>query len=181
MSCADPIPFETLVALWTGELEPAAVERVEDHLFACDSCAASSASLDRLMGSLLGQIPPVLSRGLRDQLAARGLKLTELSFESDKRGRFEFGADLDVVVLALRADLTDARRVDVEIADPDGNVHFSFAHVPFTRGEVLVACQQHYRDYPVKAAPEFRVYAVDDGGVRRRVGSYVIEHVWPAV
>jgi hypothetical protein len=180
MTCADPIPFETLVALWAGELEAAAAERVEEHVFACDACAASSASLDRLMGSLLGQIPPVLSRALRDRLDARGLRLTEHAFESDRRGRFEFGADLDVVVLALRGDLTDARRVDVEIADPGGQVHLSFANVPFdaTRGEVLIACQQHYRDYPLNQAPEFRVYAVGEGGVRRRVGSYVIEHVW---
>ena len=183
MTCAEPIPFETLVLLWSGELEADAAERVEEHLFACDACAAASTRLDRVMDSLLGQIPPVLSRTLRDQLEARGLSIKDLAFESGTRGRFVFDAELDLMVLALRADLTSARRVDVEIADPDGRVHFAFAHVPFdaTRGEVLVACQQHYRYHPVNEAPEFRLYAVSEDGARRRIGSYVIEHVWPAL
>lgn len=183
MSCADPIPFEMLVGMWAGELAPDDADRVEEHLFTCDVCAAASARLDRLMGALLGGIPPVLSRGLRDRLEARGLKIMDMAFESGVRGHFVFGTELDLMVLALRADLTDARRVDVEIADPGGRVHFAFAHVPFdaTRGEVLVACQQHYRYYPLEDVPEFRLYTVAEGGARRCVGSYVIEHVWPAL
>jgi hypothetical protein len=178
VSCTDPIPFETLVDLWAGEL--ADPERVEEHLFECDDCAASSARLDRLLGSLIELVPPVLTRPLRDRLEQRGLKMREIPFEAGARGEAVFDLDLDLLVFALRADLANAQRVDLEVLDSTGKLQFAFAHVPFdaARGEVLIACQQHFRHYPGDDDPEFRVYAVDSGG-RRRVGSYVIRHVWP--
>lgn len=178
MICASPIPFETLVDLWTGELAKA--EGVEDHLFTCDQCAAASAQLDRLIGSLLHLVPPVLTRGLYDRLQERGLKILEKEFAAGARGDAYFAADLDLMVFSLRAPLADAERVDLEVLDGTGYVHFAFTHVPFdaSRGEVLVACQQHFRDYPSTGDPEFRVFAVQ-AGTRRQVGSYVIKHVWP--
>jgi hypothetical protein len=178
VSCTDPIPFETLVELWTGELADA--ESVEDHLFACDDCADASEQLDRLIGSLLYLVPPVLTRGLRDRLEGRGLKILDMVFEAGARGEAYFAADLDVLVFALRAELANAQRVDLDVLDGTGQVHFAFTHVPFdaVRGEVLVACQQHFRDYPATGDPEFLIYTVE-AGTRRRVGSYVIKHVWP--
>jgi hypothetical protein len=178
VTCADPIPFEKLVDLWTGELADA--ESVEDHLFACDDCAAQSAQLDRLVGSLLHLVPPVLTRGLRDRLEARGFKILDMAFEAGAQGEAFFAADLDLLVFALRAELANAQRVDLDVLDGTGHVHFAFTGVPFdpVRGEVLVACQQHFRDYEGEGDPEFRVYAVE-AGARRHVGSYVIKHVWP--
>jgi hypothetical protein len=176
--CANPIPFETLVDLWTGDLADA--EGVEDHLFACDQCAAASAQLDRLVGSLLHLVPPVLTPELRDRLQERGLKILEMEFQTGARGEAYFAADLDLMVFSLRAPLAGAERVDLEVLDGTGHVEFAFTHVPFdaSRGEVLVACQQHFRDYPATGDPEFRIYAVQ-AGARRQVGSYVIKHVWP--
>lgn len=178
MSCAAPIAFETLVDLWTGDLADA--DRVEDHLFSCDDCAASSAQLDRLLGTMLEVVPPVLTPALRERLEARGMKIRDMAFESGARDEAFFAADLDLLVFALKADLTSAQRVDLEIRDATGTVHLAFMQVPFDakRGEVLVACQQHYRDLPVDGDPEFRIYAVEDG-TRREAGSYVIKHIWP--
>jgi hypothetical protein len=178
VNCADPIPFETLVDLWAGALADA--ERVEDHLFACDACAAAAAQLDRLLGSMLGLVPPVLTRTLRDRLEARGLKILELTFEAGARGEAVFARDLDLLVFSLRSELAHAERVDLDVGDETGQVQYAFTHVPFdaARGEVLIACQQHFRDYPGGNDVEFRLYAVE-AGVRRQVGSYAIKHVWP--
>jgi hypothetical protein len=179
VSCADPIPFETLVGLWTGEAADA--DRVEDHLFTCDDCAAAAAQLDRLAGALCELVPPVVSRSQRERYEARGLKILDVAFEPGAHGEAFFAPELDLVVFALRGDLGNAQRVDVEIAD-GGIVLFQFLHVPFdaARGEVLVACQQHFRAYQANASgdPEFRVFA-HEGGTRRQVASYVIKHVWP--
>jgi hypothetical protein len=178
VSCTRPIPFETLVDLWSGDLSDS--ESVEEHIFACDDCAAASAQLDRLIGSLLHLVPPVLTRSLRDRLEAGGLKILEMGFDAGARGEAYFAADLDLLVFALRAELANVQRVDLDVLDGStGQVHFAFTHVPFdaSRGEVLVACQQHFRDYP-GGDPEFRIYAVE-AGARRQVGSYVIKHVWP--
>lgn len=178
MSCASPIPFETLVELWAGECADA--ERIEDHLFTCDFCAASSEQLDRLLGSLLYQVPPVVTRRLRDQLEKRGFKILELAFDAGSRAEAHFAADLDLLVFAFHADFTGVRRVDMDVGDDTGATYFAFSHIPFDpeRGEVLVACQQHFRHYQTAHTPEFRLYAVD-GETRRPIGSYVIDHIWP--
>lgn len=182
MSCASPIPFETLVALWAGELAVDVAEAVEDHLFACDECAARAERLDRPIAALREQVPPVLSRPQRDQLAARGLKILEMAFEPGARGEAVFALELDLLVFALHGELAGASRVDLEIADATGQVRFEHQHVPFDaeRGEVLVACQQHYRAYSAmyEGDPEFRLIA-HEAGRRRQVGAYVIKHVWP--
>jgi hypothetical protein len=180
VSCVEPIPFETLVDLWARELADHEAECVEEHIFTCDSCAATSAQLDRLLGSLLYQVPPVITRGLRDRLEQRGLKILDMAFEPGARGEAFFAADLDLLVFTLRAELANAQRVDLEVADSDGQVFYAFTAVPFdaAHGEVLVACQQHFRHYLHIGDPEFRVYAVE-AGTRRRVGSYVIKHIWP--
>ena len=180
MSCATPIPFETLVALWAGELADA--DAVEEHLFACDDCAAAVEQLDRVLSGMLEMVPPVISAELLDRFARRGLKMREIAFQPGDHGEAFFAAELDLLIFRLRADLANAQRIDVEIHTP--RLQFHFHHVPFdaARGEVLVACQQHFQLYqqPGDADPEFRVYAYADGA-RRRVASYVIKHVWPAL
>lgn len=180
MSCSAPVSFELLVALWAGELDDP--EAVEEHLFACESCAATAAAIDRLIGSLGTLVPPVLTSDQHERLAARGLKIRELTFSPGERGEAFFARDLDLYLFRLRADFAGVKRVDLEIVDTNGDVHFHVAHVPFdaTRGEVLVACQQHFRSFAdgFPGAPEFRVVA-QDGGTRRELGAYVIKHVWP--
>jgi hypothetical protein len=174
MSC--PIPFETLVALWAGEAD----DSVEEHLFECDTCAANAAQLDSLLGAMLEMIPPIVSHAQREQLAARGLVLRDLAFEPGDHKEAFFAPELDVFVFKLRGDLAAAERVDVEIVVP--YLHVELPYVPFdaARGEVLVACQQHFRVFQQNDVdvPEFRVFA-HSGGTRRHVGSYFIKHVWP--
>jgi len=176
MTC--PVPFETLVALWARELDDG--DAVEEHLFACERCAATVAQLDRLLGGMLELIPPVVSHAQRDHLVQRGLTLQEQTFRPGDRGEAFFAPELDVYVFRLRADLATAQRVDLEIGTT--SIRFEFEHVPFdaARGEVLVACQQHFKAFqqPNEPDPVFRVY-VYEAGTRREVGSYTIKHVWP--
>ena len=63
-----------------------------------------------------------------------------------------------------------------------GHVVIDQLHVPFDakRGEVLVACQRHFRVFQEMHAgdPVFRVFA-SEGSTRRLLSSYTIKHVWP--
>ena len=178
MSCATPIPYEALVALWAGEHDDA----TDEHLFECDHCAAASERLGALIGGMRALIPPVLTRAQRDQLEARGLKILDMTFEPGEYGEATFARELDLMVFTLRGDLAGADRVDVEVAEQGGPTILEYQHVPFdpARGEVLIACQQHFREmaaaYP--GDPEFRVFA-SEGGARRHVGTYVVKHIWP--
>ena len=176
-----PIPFETLVALWARELPTDEADAIEAHLFACDECAATAAGLDHLFGTLLATIPPVLTRPLVDRLAAQGLHIKELVVTQPTGNEAVFTADLDLYVFALRADVADAERVDVEITDAAGTPRLQFMHVPFdvSRGEVLVACQRHYQAYDsLLSAGQFKVYA-HVAGKRREAGAFSIKHIWP--
>src|SRR5258708_23851012 len=120
--------------MWAGELADA--EGVEDHLFACDHCAAASAQLDRLIDALLSSVPPVLTRGLRDRLEERGLKILNVMFEAGARGEAYFASDLDILVFELRAEIAIAKCVDLVDLDGSGQHHFSYTTIPLhkTRG-----------------------------------------------
>jgi len=184
MTCPSPIPYETLVALWAGELTGADADAVDEHLFACDRCAAASEQLGVVLATMRELIPPVMTRAQRDQLAARGLRILDLAFDPGARGEATFARELDLLVFTLRGDFAGAERVDVEVGVEGLPPVMECLHVPFdpARGEVLIACQQHFRDmaalYP--GDPEFRVFATA-AGTRRMVGSYVIKHIWPPV
>jgi hypothetical protein len=60
------------------------------------------------------------------------------------------------------------------------SVGLSFEHVPFDArlGEVLIACQRHYRMLVGEGEePVLRVH-VTEAGKRRVVGDYLVYHEW---
>ena len=143
-ACAAPTPFETLVALWSGELSPEAAEALEQHLFTCDACAAASERLGELLAGLREIVPPVLSHGHRDRLAAAGSRIRHTPVDAGVDADAHFTLDVDLLVHVLRGDLSRADRVDLEVLDDKGIAHFQFPNIPFDRqaGEVLVCCQR---------------------------------------
>jgi len=173
MSCARPTPFDTLIALWCGDLAADEADAVEEHLFGCDDCAEASDRLAKLVGSLVEFVPPVVSRAHVRRLLDRGKRVHETSVEADATARAVFASNLDLLVHVLRGDLSRTDRVDVEDLSQDQVPLVSFEGVPFDSetGEVLVACQRHYGEtFPFDVI--FRVHAVE-GDVRRRVGDLV--------
>jgi len=63
---------------------------------------------------------------------------------------------------------------------PDGTTRMAFEGVPFDAeaGEVLIACQRHYRAmFPDGVDGHFIVHSVEDGR-RAQVGKFFVEHVW---
>jgi hypothetical protein len=170
------VPYETLVALFTGELSGAEVAAAEDHVFTCDRCAEAHVRLARLVDGLRETIPPVISHAQRDRLARAGKRLRVTHVQAGKDAFARFDDSVDMLVHVLHGDLSRAERVDVEIVS-SGAPLVVFEHVPFdpAAGEVLIACQKHYAMYPRDTG--FRVHAVE-GGVRRQVGEYFVEHDW---
>jgi hypothetical protein len=170
--CASPISFETLVDLWTFELPSA--DAVEAHLFSCDACARASERVGALLEALRAVVPPVISHARLERLRSAGLRIGRTWIEpGDSRARFL--PEFDLLVHALRADLSRAEQVDLEIDSPSGQM--DLVHVPFDRdsGELLIACERHYQPL---GDPTFKVYAVQ-GGERRKVAEYFVVHEWP--
>ena len=178
MSCASPIPYEQLVALWAGELADAEAEAVDAHLFACDECALASQRLGALVSGLREVLPPVISHAQRDRLIARGqrLRLTDVEAGRDPVDAV-FSPDVDLLVHVLHGDFTAAERVDVEILLPQGDTLTRLLSVPFdrARGELLIACQRHYEQLG-PGDPVFRVHV--HAPDQRTPRDYHVRHVW---
>ena len=175
--------YPALVALWAGELEEAEAAAVDEHLFGCDACAAAT---DASRGSLepcARSSPFVISHAHRMRLEAAGTRIAvtdvEPTLDPTLRPMARFKPDVDLLVFALRGDVSSADRVDVEIASPTGEPRYVLEDVPFDRqtGEVLIACQRHYEGMFPAGDPGFSVHAVQ-AGKRRAVGEYVVTHVW---
>jgi hypothetical protein len=176
-TCAQPITYEALVAWWAHDLPEPEVARVEEHLFACDSCAAAAEAIGRLAGGLRELIPPVISRAHRERLLGAGKRITFTPCEPNGTARALFAKDLDLLIHELKGDFRAADRVDLDIL-AGGNVMIALEDVPFDRerGTVLIACQRHYRDMP-GGDPTFRVHVVEKGA-RKPPADYLVYHEW---
>lgn len=176
-ACATPVPFEQLVALWSGDLAADDADPIEAHLFACDRCAAASEQLGLLVAQLRELIPPVISHAHRDRLAARGTRLRHTDVEGGRDAEAVFGHDIDLLIHVLKAELTDAERIDLDVLDASGAPRLQFLDVPFdrTRGEVLIACQRHFQSWGED--PTFRIN-VYEGSLRRALPTYFVRHIW---
>ena len=167
--------YPALVALWTGELEEAEAAAVDEHLFGCDACAATTERLAKVVGAMREELPFVISHAHRVRLEAAGTCIAVMDFEPTLdptlRPTARFKPDVDLLVFALRGDVSSADRVDVEIASPTGEPRYVLEDVPFDRqtGEVLIACQRHYEGMFPAGDPVFSVHAVEFGK-RRAVG-----------
>jgi hypothetical protein len=174
--------YETLVALWAGELDESEAAAVDEHLFTCDSCAAVMERLAAVIGGLREKIPFVISHAHRGRLVGAGTRIhvTQVEPTPDRSASTSarFTPDVDLLVFALRGDVSKADRVDVEIASPRGEPRYLLEDVPFDRktGEVLIACQRHFEGM-FGGDPIFSVHAIE-AGKRRTVGDYVVAHVW---
>ncbi len=174
---------ETLVALWAGELEEPQAATIDEHVFACDMCAAVTEGLARIVGMLREKLPFAISHAHRDRLVAAGarIRVTLLEATRDRKATqsARFTPDVDLLLFALRGDVSAADRVDVEITSPTGGSRHVLEDVPFDRssGEVLIACRRHFEGMFPAGDPIFSVYALRAGSCRV-VGEYVVTHVW---
>ena len=173
-----PVPFETLVAWWTGELAGDEAARVEEHLFACDTCAGVSERLAKLVAGLREHLPPIISSAQRDRLLAEGTRIRVTPVDAGVDATAVFGSEVDLLVHALRADLSRAERVDVEIVIHGRSEPLVYEGAPFDAkaGEVLICCQRHFQ-HMSSLDPRFRVHVVE-AGERRFVGDYFVRHIW---
>jgi hypothetical protein len=181
-----PVPYETLVALVSGEgaaaaagsgvLDETTASSVEDHLFACDRCGDEWTKLASLVGGLRGTIPMVISHVHRERMLAEGKRISVTEVREGVDTPAQFRPELDLMVFALKVDLTNIDRVRVDIVSPDGSKRFVEEDVPFdrARGEVLIACQRHFEGM-FADDPTFEVHTMDPP---RHVASYRVLHAW---
>jgi hypothetical protein len=179
--CAAPLTWETLVAYWADDLAPAEVDAVDAHLMSCASCSDSSSRVAQLTQGLRELIPPLLTAALVSRLVERGLRVVDNLMQPGERREVWFPAEVDVMVHRLSGlDLSEVRRLSVRIRDEaSGNL---LAEVPDgafdrERGEVWVACQQHYAHMPPNTVFDLELSFAD--GSTREVAYTVLHRFAP--
>lgn len=176
--CAAPASGETLRDYFAGDLGPGEAGRLEDHVFACDACAAAFDREGAMSASLRAEIPPVITHDKLAELQRAGLSLRRNVIAPGAAVDVRFSADLALLINALAVRADDADRVDLTIADASGRPLVEIPAIPYDRGsgEVLLACQRRYEaEFPPRV--RFELTAVK-GTERKALGTYVINHLW---
>lgn len=174
MSC----PSLEIVAAWVlGEGESADVEGFEEHYFACDVCLERVERLQRTVELLRANLPALLTPERRRELEALRPRMPAIQVSPGERGRIRLGPLSEVGVFLMRAPLERATRVDFEARDANGAPLFAYEDVPFdaARGEVVLACQAHYRALPAPRELHVRLTIAEPDGARPAF-EYILDH-----
>lgn len=179
MSCAE---LETIAAWCLGELPEADGERFEEHYFSCEHCTEQVARMFRLLEQLNASLPPVLTPERRRALEAAQPLLSAVRVPAGGRARMRMTEDAPFGLWLMEAPLQGVTRVDVEARAPDGALVFAFRDVPFdeSRGQVVLACQLHYRAMPMAREMHAKLMAHGPGG-ERPTSEYVLDHEFEGV
>ena len=84
--CPAPIGFDQIVDYWAGDLAAAEEARIEEHVFACDSCARELAAAEALAAGIAavvreGRLNTVITDGILNRLAADGVRVRMFTLE----------------------------------------------------------------------------------------------------
>jgi hypothetical protein len=160
--CSEPIGWARLVDYFSGDLEVAESDRIEEHLFGCEPCSLEAERAARLAGILRAGIPAVVSAEQVRELRKSGLVIGENPVALGTRELAVFPSGVDILLHRLGGlDLSRAERVQVDVrAESSGEVMFEDHFAPFDRerGEVLIACQRHFASLPADVAFDVRAH-----------------------
>jgi len=174
MSCPS---LESLAAWSLGELGEEEASTVEEHLFACDRCAGRTSQMQALVFRVRSLVPPLLTAERRRKLESAVNPLPKVVVLAGSSANIYFDKNTEVGFWLMKADLDGVVRVDCELLLADGAPYQSFPDVPFDagRGEVVLACQIHYRTIGSPGDIVARLTSRDRAG-GERVAEYRLHH-----
>ena len=170
--------LETAAAWVLDELPTDEAERFEEHYFGCGSCFQRALSIERAKKHLATSVPPLLTQKRHEVLAARR-RLEAVHVQPGASAVIQLDEQRAVGIWIMHAALEGVTRVDLEARGDNDDVVFAFNDVPFDqeRGQVLLACQVHYRALP--GGPKLVVKLTEPAGVGERgreLGRYILDH-----
>ncbi|HVZ32532.1 MAG TPA: hypothetical protein VG963_08900 [Polyangiaceae bacterium] len=178
MSCSEQTPatLEAIAAWCLGELDAPAAERFEEHCFRCDSCFERARRMQNLIEQLRASLPPILTAARRRALeGSRPVRAVRVA--AGARATLHMSASAPLGVWVMHAPLTEVTRVDFEARSRQGSLLFALDDVPFDgqRGEVVLACQLHYRALGLDQEMHVRLTGTTPSG-RHAIGDYILDH-----
>lgn len=179
-ACQTPVSWADLVAYWAHDesaLPEAALLALEEHLMGCAECSAESERVAQLTEGFRTILPVVLAPEQVAELRSQGTTIVDNPMAPGESREVPFPHEVDIVLHRLGGlDLSRATRVSFVLSVMGTEqVMIELPDVPFDRerGEVLVACQKHFADFPPDNVAEIRVQQ-DDGG--KQQASYTLLH-----
>jgi Putative zinc-finger len=183
MTCDNPIDPAILADYWLAALPASEQDAVEEHLFACDECAASLREVIALGESLRalahsGSLMMVVPESFLQSAARQGLHISRYAPPAGGSVQCTVTAQDDLLIGRLTANLNSARRIDLSLCHPGGDEQFRLRDIPFSPADPAVLWQQSISF--AKAAPTStmvaRLLTVDDAGAEALLGEYTFHH-----
>jgi hypothetical protein len=185
--CSEPLPFETLLGYWQGELAEA--EKLEEHYLACASCAGRLEALHALGAGVAelvrsGRLLGFTTVAALERAAAEGAHMGTYRLAPGQSVHCTIRPENDFNVLRLSAEFEDARRVDVDLVTVEAGReirHERIEDVPVDRARnelVLI-----YPGDLLRELPEYTLHVevtAPEGEARRSLGRVTMFHSpWP--
>jgi len=181
-SCRSPLGWETLIAYWLGELDPAAEKRVEEHYFGCNPCSQRLEQLETLARGVRAVarrsgVDMVVNDQFVSRVREQGLRVREYRVPPDGAVNCTVAPEDDLVVGRLEAPLAGVKRLDMLTVDGNGNIRARQSDIPFVAENGAVVFAPGIARLRALPATVFRLrlLAVDGEG-ERVLGDYTFDH-----
>ncbi len=184
-TCRTPIPPEEALRWFRGDLPSAGEDALEQHLFACESCARRLEGFHRLGADVKrvvreGRVPVAVTSALLEQAAAEGMHLRSYRLGDGGEVRCTASPRDDAVILRLAVDTGADETVDLEakvsiFGSGEGYVQLTEdVVVDRSRGEVTYL----FPGALIRAYPRSRwdVTTRIHGEAGTRLGTYALVH-----
>jgi hypothetical protein len=165
--CDDPLTDDDLLDYWTDAIAAPDAERIEEHLFSCDACAARLSAMSSLGAGLAalvrrGRVSGVISRSLLNRMQRDGAHVRMYTLTPGERVPCAAFPGDDLLVLSLRANFAGSDRVSVSLSQSDGTVLEQADDVPVARTDFEI----------LWASPGASIRQLPSNRVRLRVTSH---------
>jgi hypothetical protein len=178
--CPEGIPATVWFDWWNADLDPAEEKRLEEHLFACDACAAEAqaarARCDGIRDAVRRHpLAGGASKSLLEALGRDRRVVRRFTLPWNGSVQCAVGAEDDLVVLELQGDFRDVERVDAILAR-EGHLLRRDEDLPLVHGSAVLWGEtgDALRQFP-RATFEVVLLAVDDAG-DREIARYTLHH-----
>lgn len=180
-ACGSPLPWDTLVAYWLGELAPTDEARVEEHYLGCAGCSRRLEQVAAFAHGLrslarTSSVDMVINDQFVCRLVKDGLRVREYRVPRGGSVNCTATPEDDFVVGRLEAPLAGVQRVDMVTLDGEGNTQARQQDVPFiaTSGGIVFS-PGIAKLRALSFTLHVRLLAVDDQG-EHPLGDYTFNH-----
>jgi hypothetical protein len=183
LNCAEPLDAAVLADYWAAVLPVPDEERLEEHLLACDACAARLREVIALadgIGMLArsGSLRMIVNDAYLERAANDGIRIRAYDFLPGSRVACTVTPDDDLLIGRFSADVSGAQRVDLSLCDERGVEHVRMRDIPVSSRSGGVVYQESITF--AKAAPSAttiaKLVSIDETGAERVLGEYTLDH-----